>query len=77
MVLSVLEWKSDNKTVHMGIDYYLMRDGGIISFSERSLHQHMTLGLDPKVIKFGVWTSDEIWERVHGRIFQNVVSQNA
>lgn len=75
-VLIIFERMSEpEKTaVHMGMDYYLWKAGeGIVSFGERFLHQHMLLGIDEGAIKFGLWVSNAVWQRVHRRAFPGTV----
>ncbi len=57
------------KMVHMGADYYLKHDGSIMNFRLKDLHQHLVLGIEPGAIKFGRWTSNEIWKKVHAKVF--------
>jgi hypothetical protein len=69
-VLFILEYyPDDRKMVHMGMDYYFMRYNTIISCSLADLHTHLSLGFAPNAVKFGRWTSDEIWNRVHDVVF--------
>jgi hypothetical protein len=69
-VLFVLEYlPNDKKMVHMGMDYYLMRDRSLMSFSGNSLNEHLLLGIDKGAIKFGRWAPNDVWERVQNKIF--------
>ncbi len=68
-VLFIEDWLSETKLIHMGADYYLMRDGSIMNFRLKDLHQHLVLGIEPGALKFGRWTSNEIWQKVHKRVF--------
>ena len=68
-VLFIEDWIGKTKLVHMGSDYYLMRDGTIMSFRLADLHQHLVLGLDAGSIKFGRWTSNDVWQRIHKKVF--------
>lgn len=68
-VLFVLEYIQNNKMVHMGMDYYFIRDGTIISTSLVGLHTHLELGLGAGAIKFGRWCPDDVWQRVHNVVF--------
>ncbi len=69
-VLFVLEYmENNNKMVHMGMDYYFMRDGTVISTNLNGLHSHLELGLGAGAIKFGRWCPNDIWQRVHDVVF--------
>ncbi len=69
-VLFVLEiYKNGKSMVHMGMNYYFMRDGTIISCNLQDLHTHLTLGMKLGYLKFGRWTPNDVWERVHKRVF--------
>jgi hypothetical protein len=57
------------KLVHMGSDYYLLRNEQIISFGIKDLHQHLDLGIAPHSIKYGRWTDNDVWTRVHNKVF--------
>lgn len=59
------------KMMHMGMDYYLLRDGTLMSFSEVDLKDHLFLGIDRAAIKFGRWTTNEIWTRIRDRAFSS------
>lgn len=61
----IIDHIPETPLAHMGSDYYLLRDDVIMSFSERDLHQHLVLGIDRHAIKFGRWTTHDIWHRVH------------
>ena len=61
----IMDYIPETPLVHMGCDYYLMRDGTLMSFSAADLHQHMLLGIDPCATKFGRWTTHETWHKVH------------
>ncbi len=69
-VLFVLEiGPSGSDLIHMGMDYYFVRDDTIISCDLTALHSHMLLGFDSGVVKFGRWAPDDVWQRVYDRIF--------
>lgn len=69
-VLFVLETDEIGKRmVHMGMDYYFMRNDSIISCHPLALHEHLLLGIDPGAMKFGRWSPNDVWKRVHGKIF--------
>jgi len=68
-VLFVEDWTNNTKLVHMGSDYYLMREGTIMSFRTSDLHQHLILGIDAGALKFGRWTTNDVWQRVHAQVF--------
>lgn len=69
-ILFILEYMdNNNKMVHMGMDYYFMRDGTIISTGISALHTHLELGIAAGVIKFGRWCPDDVWKRVHDVVF--------
>jgi len=57
------------KLIHMGSDYYLLRDNTIMAFREKELYQHLELGIDPHSLKYGRWTDNTTWKRVHDRVF--------
>ncbi len=70
-VLIILHYQSTGKhQVHMGSDYYLIRDDTIISFHIKDLHDHLLLGIPKGAVKFGRWCPDDIWQRVHDRVFK-------
>ncbi len=60
---------SGSNLIHMGMDYYFKRDGTIISCGLQALHEHLVLGINAGVMKFGRWSPDDVWNRVHDRIF--------
>lgn len=69
-VLIILHYQSNGKCqVHMGHDYYLIRDYTIISFHIKDLHEHLLLGILKGAIKFGRWCPDNVWQRVHNKVF--------
>ena len=55
--------------IHMGADYYFIRGDTIIDCSLKDLHQHIVLGIPSGVMKFGRWCPDDVWDRVHARVF--------
>ena len=65
----IMDYMEKTPLSHMGCDYYLMRDDTIISFSEVHLHSHLELGIAPQTIKFGRWTNNKNWHRIHDRVF--------
>jgi hypothetical protein len=70
-VLFVLHYQKDgNKQIHMGADYYLMRKDTIMSFQIKDLHEHLLLGIGKGAVKFGRWCPDDVWKRVHDKVFQ-------
>ena len=54
----------EDKMIHMGVDYYLMKNGTIINFSIKDLHQHLLDGLLPGAIKFGQWINDKDYNEI-------------
>jgi len=69
-VLFVVEHNPDlTRNVHMGQDYYIMRNNTIISFNSYDLARHIELGINPRSCKFGRWTPDDVWTRVHDTVF--------
>ncbi len=69
-VLIIREYPQEGTPqAHMGFDYYLMRQGTIISFSIKDLHDHLLLGIPQGSIKFGRWCPDDVWRRVHDQAF--------
>jgi hypothetical protein len=69
-ILFVKQYSSDNQSqIHMGSDYYLMRNNTVISFNPIDLQQHLVLGITKGAIKFGRWCPDDVWKRVHKKIF--------
>lgn len=64
--------KKGRPQIHMGQDYYLMRDNTVISFGLKDLHDHMAQGINKGAIKFGRWAPDDIWQRVHDKVFKDV-----
>ncbi len=69
-VLIVMEYFPDEKQmVHMGADYYMMRDDTIIDFSLVHLDRHLKHGIPKGSMKFGRWATDEMWARVHEQVF--------
>jgi len=70
-VLIIIHYQNDNKKqIHMGADYYLMRNGTVISFPIKDLHEHLLLGIPKGAIKFGRWCPDDVWERVHRKVLE-------
>ncbi len=66
-VLFVLETFDDGKKlVHMGADYYVMRDAEVIDFSLAHLERHLR---DVPGWKFGKWASDEAFAAAHEEVF--------
>lgn len=71
-VLFVLHYqKNGHKQIHMGSDYYLMREKTIMSFHIKDLHEHLLLGIKRGAVKFGRWCPDDVWQRVHNRVLQD------
>ena len=68
-VLIVMEYKEDSKLVHMGSDYYLMRDGTIMGVALAHIDRHIRLGIEKDAAKFGRWATTEVWERAHEEAF--------
>ncbi len=66
-VLFVLETFEDGKKlVHMGADYYVLKDDGIIDFSTVHLERHLR---QIPGWKFGRWASDEVFQQAHEEVF--------
>ena len=69
-ILIIMHYQPDGiAQVHMGSDYYLMRDNTVISFNPQDLYQHLLLGIKKDAVKFGRWCPDDIWHRVHCKAF--------
>jgi hypothetical protein len=69
-ILIILHYQPNGKyQIHMGSDYYLMRDNTVMSFPIKDLHDHLLLGIPKGAIKFGRWCPDKIWKKVHDKIF--------
>ncbi len=60
---------SGTDLIHMGMDYYFKRDDTIISCGLAAIHSHMELGFGRGAVKFGRWAPDDIWKKVHNKVF--------
>lgn len=71
-VLFVVEHYGDGKQmVHMGMDYYINRDGSVISFGENNVKMHIELGIPARCAKYGRWAPNDVWQRVHDIVFSD------
>lgn len=52
-ILSVEIFASGVKIPGSGMEYYLMRGNSVIGFNQNSLHDHLFLGVDSGIVKFG------------------------
>ena len=68
-ILIVMETFDDGKKlVHMGSDYYLMlEDGTIVDCGVAHIERHLRKLLPQ--LKYGRWSGNELWERVHNQAF--------
>lgn len=57
------------KAVHMGMDYYMMRDDTIMAFGDGSLPGHLLMGIPKGAMKLGRYAPKDVWQRVHDRVF--------
>ena len=65
----IMDYMPETPLVHMGHDYYLMRNDTIMSFGDSSLRQHIIAGIESNAMKFGLWTDNDNWNRIHERVF--------
>ena len=66
-ILFVLETFEDGrKLVHMGSDYYVLKDGDIMDFSAVHLERHLR---EVPGWKFGRWASSEVYAKAHEKVF--------
>lgn len=69
-VLIIVEYLPNKKRItHMGMDYYLMKDNNIISFSLINLHNYLIGGIDKNAIKFGITVPNDVWNKVYKKVF--------
>ena len=52
-------------TVHMGCDYYFFENGTVKACSLKDLHGYLRRPEGLKNVKFGIWTDDKMWKKVH------------
>ena len=63
-ILIVKEYGGCN-IIHMGMDYYWFENGSIKSCNPKDLHGYLRRPEGLKNMKFGRWTDNKVWEKVH------------